>query len=133
MFLILLATVSFPTFPHFSLCNSFAPAEQHVDANKGEKQEMTTNPGKPNDDHLGYFSLLEQSEDNFKSQKPLVRLEMLIHTSSCFPFSLEFTVPRFFCQGVFQNVAATRRTNEQMLRGADVQLGTNCWRCVQVL
>lgn len=40
MFLILLA-VPFLTPSHSSLFNGFTPAKHHVDANKGEEQEMT--------------------------------------------------------------------------------------------
>lgn len=42
MFLILLLIVPFCTSSHFSLFKGFAPVEQHVHANQGEEQKVTS-------------------------------------------------------------------------------------------
>lgn len=104
--------------------------KQHVVADKSEELEMT-NPEKSNDDHLGYFSVSEQSEDNFESQKPFVQLELFINISSCFPFYLEFTIPRFFLLRRIQECDWCKKKNEwtdvAQSNWADLRLSTKCW------
>lgn len=104
MILILLLTVPFPTSFHFSFFNGFAPVELYVNANKREEQETTLKPRKAKLQSLvGYFSVSEQSGDNFESISiSFVQLEMFISISSCFPSSQEFTIPEFFAREDFR-------------------------------
>lgn len=61
-------------------------------------------------------------QENFESQKPYVQLKMFIYISSCFPFSLELTIPRDFHHEGFQNTTGRRSMNEQVLQGATEQI-----------
>lgn len=124
MSLILLIIVPFLISFNFSLFNVFDPAESHVDANKSEEQEMTSNHRKIKLRSLRLFFSFRTNRRQFESQKTLVQLEMFINISSFSPFPLEFTIPRkIFPQGGFQNMAgANRRMNEQLLCGATEQM-----------